>query len=222
MSNFALDIQIDNAGLQAISDANAAIAILEPQSTSKYRIVALQPPATNKLQIGWSNTQLVYASSYPLQPYTVLQINSQAAALSGQVFDFDGSTISQSGATGLAGAVQLTNSSQKTITSGLAREFIVNGTKEAPAILSAVSILPNGLGSFEIENRIMLTLLSGASVGMVIPAQVLPQRSTPAAKAPNAFVAAQPPLILDFSAATPTQTAHFDDVNDVFVAGALP
>jgi len=222
MTAYTLDIQIDNAGLQTISGANMSIAILQPQANSNYQIVALLPPAMNNQQITWSDSQLVYSSSYALQSYAVLQINSQATAVSGQTYAFDGSTISQSGSSGLSGTVQLSNSSQKTITSGLARIFSVNGTQQPPAILSAASILANGLGSFQIENKIILTLLSGAQVGMAIPTPVIPNMSTTANKKRNAAVVAQPPLTLDFTAANPTQTVHFDDVSNVFVTGALP
>lgn len=223
MSGYALDIQIDNAGLQTISSAKMSVALLKPQPFSDYQIVALLISAANNLQVGWTDTQLVYSSSYVLQPYTVLQINSQANALPGQTFDFNGSMISQSGTNDLPGTVQLSNSSQNTISSGLARIFSVNGTQQAPAILNASSILPSGLGSFETENEIMLTLLSGAEAGMVIPSQVLPNYAASTHKAQSSTqIAAQSPLILDFSSSKATQTVHFDDQNNMFVLGGLP
>ncbi|MFK3780184.1 hypothetical protein [Agrobacterium sp. NPDC089420] len=223
MSGYALDIQIDNAGLETISSAKMSVALLKPQPSSDYQIVTLLMSAANNLQVGWSDTQLVYSSSYLLQPYTVLKINSQATALPGQTFDFNGSMISQSGTNNLPDTVQLSNSSQSTIVSGLARVFSINGAQQAPAILSAASILPYGLGSFEIGNAIMLTLLSGAEAGLVIPSQVLPNYAAGARKAQSSSqIAAQPPLILDFSSSNAAQTVHFDDQSNMFVAGGLP
>jgi hypothetical protein len=220
MSGYALDIQIDNAGLQTISSAKMSVALLKPQPFSDCQIVTLLMSAANNLQVGWSDTQLVYSSSYPLQPYGVLKINSQATALPGQTFDFNGSMISQSGTNDLPDTVQLSNSSQNTIASGLARIFSVNGTQQAPAILSASSLLPYGLGSFETGNEIMLTLLSGAEAGMVIPSQVLPNYATGARS--SSQITAQPPLILNFSSSNAAQTVHFDDQNNMFVIGSLP
>lgn len=222
MSGYTLQIQIDTAGLQTIADAKMSVAILQPQHSSNYQIVALLMTPANTIYVTWSDSQLVYSSSYGLQAYTVLQINSQASALSGQIFSFNGSTITQSGTTDLPDTVQLANSSGSTITSGLARAFGINGTTQSPTILTASSLLPNGLGSFEIGNEIMLTLLGGAEQGMAIPSQVIPNFSATKRKARNVpQITAQAPLILNFSASNPSQTVHFDDQNAVFVAGSL-
>ncbi|HWU62055.1 MAG TPA: hypothetical protein VN112_08545 [Ensifer sp.] len=222
MSAYALDIQIGDEGLRTISRAKMSVALLEHQRDLDYQIVALMTPATNHLQISWTDAHLVYSSAYAVEAYTVLRINSQSTALSGRTFDFDGSALKQHGTSGLPGAVQFTNSSRNMITAGLARTFKVNGSEAAPTILSAVPVLPNGLGTLQFGMEIMLTLLSGTRVGMVIPSQAIPGYSTTTRLPQSAHqIAAQPPLVLNFSAGSATQTVHFDTANNVFVTGSL-
>lgn len=165
MTDFQLTITIDNAGLQTISEAGMSVALLQLQQPATYQIVALLPAATNTILISWTDALSVYVSSTSLQAYSVLQINSQAQALSGQVFTFNGSYISPTGSTDLANTIQLSNGSLQTVTAGLARAFNVNGQLQNLAITTASSLLINGLGSFEIGNQFALTLLGGGKSG---------------------------------------------------------
>lgn len=223
MTDFSLEIQIDQAGLQTISNAGLSVALLVPQAQSAYQIVALETSATGTIHINWTDAFSVYASSYNLQAYSILQINSQLTALSGQVFTYDGSAISQTGSTSLPSAIQLANSSGSTVTSGLAKVFEVNGQAQALAITTASSILNNGLGSFQIGSQMVLTLMGGAQTGMAVPSQVIPGlQSKQHRKRTVPQVSVQPPLMLDFSVANAAQTVHFDNLNNAFENGALP
>lgn len=220
MADYTLEIQIDQAGLQDIYDTGNAIALLQPDSGANYQVVALLTSATSTIYICWNDDFSVYTSSHGLQAYSVLKINSCRSALSGQTFTFDGSSISSTGSTSLPDTVQLVNKSGGTVTSGLGRTFTVGGNQQNLAITSASSLLNNGLGTFQVSNRILLTLLSGAETGMAIPSQVIPNFRT-SRKRSISQITAQPGLILDFSANKATQTVHYDDLNGQFVAGAL-
>ncbi|MCZ3378394.1 hypothetical protein [Rhizobium sp. AG207R] len=223
MTDFSLEIQIDQAGSQTISDTGMSVALLQPQDTADYQIVALLTSAANTIHICWTDSILVYTSSYSLQAYEVLQINSQAPALSGQTFTFDGTIINQTGTTNLPNTVQLTNNAGSTVTSGLARTFYIDGQSQSPAITTASSVLNNGQGSFQINNEIMLTLLGGVELGMAIPSQIIPDSQSQSQHERNASqITAQPPLILDFNTSNAAQTVHFDDQNNMFVVGSLP
>ncbi|TDH38182.1 hypothetical protein E2A64_03410 [Pseudohoeflea suaedae] len=221
MTNYVLDIQFDQQGLQTIAGAGMSVALLQPETHATYQIVALLSTATNNMQIAWTEALSVYTSGHGLGAYSVLTINSFAAAISGQTFTYDGSLIKATGNTTLPQTVQLTNKSGATTVSGLARSFKVNGISQALAITSASSILNNGLGSFTINNQVLLTVLSGAQVGMAVPNQVLPNLSV-ASKRSRSFsqISGQPPLLLDFSVTT-SQTVHFDDQSAQFQTGPL-
>lgn len=223
MTSFSLEIQIDQAGLQSISTAGMSVALLQPQSMANYQIVALLPASTGTIYVTWTDAISVYTSSYSLQAYGTLQINSHVPALSGQKFTFDGTFITPSGTTSLPQTIQLTNASGASITSGVATTFQVNQQSQGLAITTASSLLNNGQGSFQISNQVMLTLLGGAQVGMALPTQVFPGSQTKFSPFISFYqVTVQRPLTLDFSAATPSQTVHFDDQASMFVVGSLP
>lgn len=223
MTNFSLKIEIDNKGVETIGDAGLSVALLEADYQSKYQVVAVLTAPTNNIYIDWTDSVSAYCSSQHLEAYADLNINSSAAAVSGGIYAFNGSLISYSGASGLSDAVQLKNSSGNTVTAGLAKTFEVNQQGQPSAITTASSLLNNGLGTFQISNTVMLTLLGDAQEGMVIPTKVVP--SFPA-RSINMIgptgITAQPPLILKFTDGNASQTAHFDDQANVFVAGALP
>lgn len=225
MTNYSLDIQIDQAGLQTIAAAGYSVALLQPQLNAAYQIVAVLTSASQSMQITWtdSGSLYVYVSLYGLSDYSVLQINSSSLALSGQTFTYDGSQISATGSTSLAQTIQLTNASTGMVTSGLAKVFSISGQAQSPAITSADALLTNGLGSFEISNQMLLTLMSGAQLGMALPSQVIPNfQVNQRRKRSVAAVTVQPPLLLDFSAGNAAaQTVHFNDQTGSFVPGSL-
>lgn len=220
MTEYTLQINIDQTGLQSIYNAEMAVALLQPQYRASYQIVSVLAPATSMINISWNDSLSVYSSSYSLQAYNVLRINSQSPALSGQVFTFDGHFISQSGTTTLPQTIQLQNGSGGMVTAGLARTFWVNSQPNGTAILGATSLLNGGLGTFSIDNQILLTLLSGAQVGMAIPTRAFPNFPVASARAkmPESRIAAQTPLLLEFSSGNPTQTAYFNSNAGVFIS----
>jgi hypothetical protein len=222
MTDYTLEIQIDQAGLQTIAGAGYSVALLQPQLNAAYQIVAVLTSATGTIQITWTDSGSVYVSLYDLSDYSVLEINSSSVALSGQAFSYDGSQITTTGSTSLPETIQLTNGSGRTVASGLARVFSVNDQTQPLAITSAVSLLNNALGSFEISNQLLLTLMSGAQLGMALPSQTIPdfQVDQPQERI-VAAVTVQPPLLLDFSTGDASQTVHFDDQSNFFVPGAL-
>ena len=220
MTNFSLTIKIDNNGLQNISNTGMSVALLQPDNMSKYQIVAVQPPTANNIFVNWTDSVSVYSSSQSLKADTVLKINSYTTALSGKKYSFDGSSIVDTGQTGFDGNVQLINSSSSSVTAGLATTFTVNEQVQPLAITTASSLLNGGQGTFQISNQFWLTLLGNTLVGMAVP--------TPAIPDPPPFfsnfalavaITAQPPLALDFSNSNATQTVHYDDTQNVFVAG---
>ncbi|MCZ4287817.1 hypothetical protein [Hoeflea alexandrii] len=223
MTNYSLDIQIDQAGLQTIAAAGYSVALLQPQLNADYQIVAVLTSASGTMQVTWTDSGSIYVSLYALSDYSVLQINSSISALSGQTFTYNGTQISATGSTSLAQTIQLTNASTGMVTSGLARAFSINGQVQPLAITSADVLLTNGLGSFEISNQMLLTLMSGAQLGMALPSQVIPNFQVNQRRKRNvAAVTVQPPLLLDFSAGNAAaQTVHFNDQTGSFVPGSL-
>ncbi|MEM5473245.1 hypothetical protein WNZ14_16060 [Hoeflea sp. AS60] len=223
MTDYFLEIQIDQAGLQTIANSGMSVALLQPQQNATYQIVAVLTSATGTMQIRWTDDEFVYASAYGLSAYSVPQINSSNSALSGQVFTYNGSLITQTGSTSMAKTIQVSNGSGSSATCGLARVFTVNGQAQSLAITCAASLLANGLGSFEISNQILLTLLGNAQLGMALPSDAIPNfKVSRMRKRSMAVVTVQPPLILDFDASHAAQNVHFDDQNGSFVAGPLP
>ena len=223
MTDYTLEIQIDQAGLQTIAAAGYSVALLQPQLNAAYQIVAVLTSATGTMQITWTDSGSVYVSLYDLSDYSVLEINSSSVALSGQAFSYDGSQISAAGSTSLPETIQLTNQSGRTVASGLARVFSVNDQTQPLAITSAASLLNNALGSFEISNQLLLTLMSGAQLGMALPSQTIPNfQVNQRRKRSVAAVTVQPPLLLDFRTGNAaTQTVHFNDQTGSFVQGSL-
>ncbi|MEP3295501.1 MAG: hypothetical protein ABJO27_03265 [Pseudoruegeria sp.] len=219
MTDFSLEIQIDPTGLQTISAADMSVAILQPQDQANYQIVALLTSATGTMNITWTDAVSVYTSSYSLEAYSILKINSFASALSEQSFTFDGTLIDQTGTNSLPNTVQLTNTSASTVTSGLAKNFNINSQPQDLAITTASSVLNGGMGSFQISNQIMLTLLGGAQLGMAIPSQAIPNFESQSRSTLISQITAQPPLLLDFTAENPSQTATFNDQTNTFIAG---
>lgn len=120
----------------------------------------------------------------------------------------------------LPNTVQLTNNSGSTLTSGLAKVFVINDGPRALAITTASSLLNHGQGSFQISNKFILTLLGGAQIGMAIPNQAIPDFNSQSKKSMSQQITAQPPLLLDFTSNT-EQTVHFDDQQNIFVTGDL-
>ncbi len=220
MTDYSLEIQIDQAGVQAIAGSGMSIAILLPQQNAAYQMVAVLTSATNTIYVEWTDDLSVYVSQYSLTAYSVPMINNSSPALSGQVFTYNSTAITQTGSTSLADTVQLSNASGGTITSGLARVFTINGQTQDPAITSAASLLNGILGSFEISGQILLTLLGGAQSGMALPSQAIPgshamrKRSIP-------LVTVSQPLLLDFTASNNSQTVHFNDQSNTFIKGPL-
>jgi hypothetical protein len=82
--------------------------------------------------------------------------------------------------------------------------------------------LNQGLGTFTINNQLLLTLLSGAQLGMAIPSQVIPSSQQAQQRKQATQIVAQPPLLLDFTTGNASQTVHFDDNSNMFATGALP
>lgn len=220
MTSFTLEIQIDQAGLQAIAGSGMSVAVLLPQQNAAYQMVAVLASATSTMYIEWTDDLSTYVSLFSLAAYSVPLINTSKSALSGQVFTYNGTSITQTGSTSLADTVQLSNASGGTITSGLAKVFTINQQAQPPAITSAASLLNGVLGSFEISGQIWLTLLGGAQSGMALPSQTIPgshamrKRSIP-------LVTVSQPLLLDFTASNNSQTVHFNDQSNTFIKGSL-
>lgn len=222
MTKYSLEIQIDQAGLQTIAATGYSVALLQPQQNAAYQIVAVHTSATEQIQITWTDSGSVYVSLYSLSAYSVLQINSSTSALAGEAFTYDGSLITETGSTSLPKTIQLTNASGSTVTSGFARVFTINQQAQSLAITSAASLLNNGLGTFEISNQMLLTLLGGAELGMALPSPTIPNfQVKKRRKRSIAAVTVQPPLLLDFSTGDASQTVHFDDQTGSFVQGSL-
>lgn len=222
MTAYSLEINIDQAGLDAIAGADLSVALLQPQENAAYQMVAVLTSALGTMHISWTDSESIFVSVYSLTAYSVPQIAESKAALSGQKFTYDGVAITQSGSTSLPETIQLDNNSGSSVTSGLARSFTVNGSVEPVTITSATSVLQKGLASFQMSNTMLLTLLGGAQLGMALPSQTIPgfqqhqvhKRSIPA-------VSVQPPLLLDFTAGNTSRTVHYDDLNNTFVEGPL-
>lgn len=218
MTTFQLQITIDSAGLQTLSGTGASIAILVPQSSSANQIVAVLTAPLNNTQITWTDSFAVYTSSYSLQPYSVLKINSQQTAYAGLAYSFNGSLISQSGSAASQDCIQLTNDAGATVTAGLAKTFTVGGQQQAAAITTASSLLPTGLGTFSVSNQIMVTLMTGAEVGMAVPTGAFPGLGSISKKRTVPQVTVQPPLFLTFSASNSIQSICLNDQNCQFYA----
>nr|WP_316656408.1 hypothetical protein [uncultured Gellertiella sp.] len=218
MTSYKLTLSIDNPGLQTISNAGMSVALLQPQQGASLQIVAMLPAATNNMSVTWSDSLYVFTSSNVLGSYQVLSINSYQQALTGQIYTFNGSTITPTGPTSLPNTVQIENQSGGTVAAGLARVFTVNDQAQPLAVTIAASVLNNGLATFQISTQILLTVMGGAAVGMAIPNEAFPDYAQMNYIAVDAStVTAQIPLLMTFTASNPSQTARFDDLNCQFV-----
>jgi hypothetical protein len=212
MSQFTLTINFTSAGITTLDNASMSVAMLQAAPDSNYQIVALLAKPQQNMQITWQDSTWVYTSNYHIKPYTTLQINNSIPATTGDSYSYNGSQISYAGK-GSQGSVQLSNRDASTsIVAGLANQFSLNGEPQALAILTAETLLYNGLGTFPISSSFYLTALSSCpNVGYVIPADAIPNT-----RVETNSIAAQPALLLDFST-SPTQAVRYDDVNNQFV-----
>ena len=187
-----------------------SVAMLQAAPDSQYQIVALLATPQQNMKITWLDSTSIYTSDYPIKSYATLEINNSKSATDGDKYSYNGQFSYES--QGVQGSVQLSNKYASTITAGLANTFTTNSNDHPPlSILSAESLLYNGLGTFPISNSFYLTALSiDSSVGMVIP-----KNTIPIAAVTSSSIAAQPALFLDFSA-NPTQAVCFNDDNNQF------
>ncbi|MCJ8507383.1 hypothetical protein MUU53_05580 [Rhizobium lemnae] len=216
MTNFLLNISVDNDGIKTINAAGGSIAILVPQASSYYQIVAVLISPLNSIQVAWTDTLTVYTSSTQLSTDQIIPINSSEIAYLGLAYAFNGSVISAAGQAGAQGIVQLTNGSGSTVTTGLAKVFTVNSQTQAPAATTASSLMVQGLATFWPTNDIMITVMSGAAVGMAVPTYSFPDFSASYDNRLTGQVTIQPPLILSFSASNATQSIIFNDTTCQF------
>ncbi|WP_149108118.1 hypothetical protein [Microcystis aeruginosa] len=213
MTKFTLNIEIDLAGIKSLTNAQMSVAMLQVDPDSQYLVVGVLTNPTQKITISWDDSVYVYTSGSPLQGYKTLEINSWKQASSGNLYSFNGSLITDRGSGQVPqGSVQIENknNSSNPITTGLAKYFTVNDQKLPLAIMTASSLLYNGLGTFPISNNFWLTALSNSSQGQVIPRQVIPMLMPMA-------LAAQPGLLLKFSDANAVQQVRYDDQNNQFI-----
>lgn len=189
-----------------------SVAMLQPAPDSNYQIVALLAKPQQKITIEWQDSTYVYTSNYHIKPYTTLKINNWMPATTGDLYSYNGSQISNAGK-GSQGSVQLSNRDASTsIVAGLANRFTLNGDLQEPAILTAETLLYNGLGTFPISSSFCLTALSSCpNVGYVIPKNTIPDT-----RVEIYSIVAQPALLLDFSTSH-TQVVQYDDTNNQFV-----
>lgn len=223
MSGYSLEIQIDTSGVKQISGADLSVALLHTQDQSDYLIVGPTMPASNTIMITWDTTQSVYTSQYDLAPYEVLMINNGISALEQQVYTYDGSGIQLTGSTTAPETIQLRNKSGAQVTSGLAKPFTINSQPQGTTIMTALTLLNNGLASYPISETYLLTVMGEVETGMAVPKDTIP--TTMMVNLPTyntSKVSAQPALALDFTAANQSQTVHYETSLSCFQNGALP
>ncbi|WP_137134243.1 hypothetical protein [Rhizobium sp. FKY42] len=214
--NFLLNISVDNDGIKTINAAGGSIAILVPQASSYYQVVAVLISPLNSIQVSWTDALTVYTSSTQLSTDQVVPINSSETAYLGLAYAFNGTMISAAGQAGAQSIVQLTNESQDTVTTGLANVFTVNSQAQSPAVTTASSLMVQGLATLWPTNDIMVTVMSGAAVGMAVPTYAFPQFSAIYDKRLTGQVTVQPPIVLSFSASNATQSVKFDNTTGQF------
>lgn len=213
MTKFTLNIQIDKQGITNLQSAQMSVAMMQAVPDSQYLVVAVLTNPLENIIISWDNSVDVYTSGFPLKSYTTLKINSHLSALPDNLYSFNGYQITCLGS-GYQGSIQLENQSKNTITAGLANSFTVNGEVGQLAIMTALSLLYNGLGTFQISNNFWLTVLANANVGTVIPSQAIPNTLGLEALF---LIAAQPALLLQFSDANASYSVKYDDKNNEFI-----
>jgi hypothetical protein len=216
VTNFLLNIAFDVDGIQALSTTGGSVAILVPQASSQYQVVAVLTAPLMNIQVTWSDTLTVYTSSTQLSTNQVVPINSWESAVLGNAYTFNGSLISSAGAAGAQSIVQLTNASGSTITTGLANTFTVNSQTQSLAITTAMSLLVQGLATFWPTNDIMVTVMSNAAVGMAVPTYAFPPSSATCDISLAEGVTVQPPITLSFSASDATQSITYRDAKGQF------
>ena len=216
MTNFLLNISVDNDGIKTINAAGGSIAILMPQASSYYQVVAVLIAPLSSIQVTWSDALTVYTSSTQLSTDQVIPINSSETAYLGLAYAFNGTMISAAGQAGAQSIVQLTNESQDSVTTGLAKVFTVNSQVQSPAVITASSLMVQGLATFWPTNDIMVTVMSGAAVGMAVPTYAFPQFSAEYDKRLAGQVTVQPPIVLSFSASDATQSIKYNDAAGQF------
>jgi hypothetical protein len=227
VTQFTLNIQIDTSGVISLANAQMSVAILQAVPNSQYLVIAALAKPEQNMIISWDDSVYIYTSSYPLKGYTTLLINSWLEALSGNLYSFNESTITCIGQ-GWQGSVQIKNQNishtNNPVTAGLANVFTVNSNKQPLAITTAVSVLYNGLATFQISNNFWLTALSESQVGRVIPPQVIPNVSNALNNASNvlSFMSflvsvAQPALLLEFSDDNANKSVTYNDQQNKFI-----
>jgi hypothetical protein len=218
MAQFMLNINFTPEGLFSLSSAMMSVAMLQAAPDSAYQIVAILTQPQQSMRITWQDSAFVYTSANSIQEYSILHINNSWEVMGECLYAIDRSQISLI-KEGLTRSVQITNqdaSNNSAVTAGLATAFSVNNGKPSLSILTAESLLYNGTGTFQMSNSFYLTVLSSsAKAGMVIPPHVIPDCCTSNHMKIHpgeiGSLAAQPALLLGFSAASPVQNACFND-----------
>ena len=198
-----------------------SVTILQEVSNSEYLVIAILAKPAQNMIISWDDSVYVWTSSQPLKNYTTLSINNSLPALAGNLYSFDGAVIESKGQ-GLQGSVQIQNKNSSDtnnpVTVGLANVFTVNGNKQPLAITTAVSVLFNGLATFQISNNFWLTVLSESPVGTVIPRQIIPNAFNRLFMPGGVFAnVSQPALLLEFSDDNANQFAIYNNQQNQFI-----
>lgn len=208
MTDFKLEIQIDNAGLSALNSSQQHIAIVKQGSFEGQAVVWLALHPYHDEVLAWTSSYDVFGSSEPLKTGATLDTSNHRSAESGYVYPYaDGQF--QAGTPSLPTnqyGIKNVNSDHTAITAGLAQSAVLTEDDQSSDLYSAivaVTLQYQFTGAFAIIDKIQVFPMAGVSSG-----QVISEISSNA-------------LTVDFTSVY-TQVIHYDDASGRFVAGPLP
>jgi hypothetical protein len=194
---YALDISIDSAGLQAIYGAGQSVIVAQvvtsiatasatASSGGLVAWIAFQPLQSN--QVTWAPSYSLYATTTPLAPGAAIAMSSatNGPAQPGWLYTFQNGSFSGAPGTGTSYEV-LNQTSGRSLSFGLACAATVNGTPvTAPA--SALPVLFNEQASFAPAGSVLIFPSSVSANGTflgAVPLNALAVTLTPSAPTAN-------------------------------------
>lgn len=208
MPTYTLNIQIDDAGLQAITQSGQKVTIVKSVPRGGESVAWILFPPLEMNMITWTEEYSVYASTTNIQAGATIETQSLKCAAGGNMYPFENSQF-KNGIRDLEPTqygVQNLDPDIRTgpvamITSGLYQGAMVNG-EESVSPLNAIGVLYNENAIFTPIETIQVYLSLYQHNG-----QIISEVSSNA-------------LTVQFTNQT-TQTIHFNDRTNTFAPGPL-
>jgi hypothetical protein len=203
VTNFNLEIQIDQQGVQQLQASGQQIGIVKETNPSQLPVVWAGFPPQAVSNVSWDDEYSVYASQTQIQPGAILQILSTARAQGGEIYPFNNGFF-QPGQPGLPSneyGVRNEDQGLPQLSAGLAQ----TAGGSAGGRLS-----PTGVAPALFQNVTPFT-----------PSEILQVFASPQARSGEILQSVPPQALrVDFSSQS-NQTIHFNDATGTFQPGPL-